>query len=191
MYVGEPATSEHQALLRANYAVKAGPGLWMPFDSPDHGWVIERFSGHGLGQRAQWEQWLAEWIAGVVEHAEPAIRSDFDVYYEDDRLLYTGSECGDEDLEPPFFLHVFPVNEDDLPAALRRHGFDNLDFRFEAIRLPLDSYFKDVPALSGVGCAVLVELPGYEVARIRTGQFVRGGPQLWVGEFEIGGGKAP
>ena len=129
--------------------------------------------------------------AGVVERAEPAIRSDFDVYYEDNRLLYIGGECGEEDLEPPFFLHVFPVNEDDMPAALRRHGFDNLDFQFEASRLPLDSNFKDVPALSSVGCAALVELPGYEVARIRTGQFVSGGPRLWHGEFEVGGGNAP
>ena len=63
----------------------------MPFDSPDHAWVIERFSGHDL---AQWAQWLAGWMAGVVERAEPAIRSDFDVYYEDGGLLYAGGEWG-------------------------------------------------------------------------------------------------
>ena len=188
MYVRTPATSKIQALLRTDYAVKAGPGLWMPFGSPDHAWVIERFSAHGLAQRAQW---LAGWIAGVVERAEPAIRSDFDVYYEDGHLLYTGSECGEEDLEPPFFLHVIPVHEDDLPVDRRQHRFHNLDFRFDARRLPLDSYFEDVPAPSGVGCAALVQLPGYEVARIRTGQSVPGGPRLWHGEFEIGGGEAP
>ena len=30
LYVGEPATSEHRALRSADFAVKAGPGLWMP-----------------------------------------------------------------------------------------------------------------------------------------------------------------
>ena len=30
------------------YAVKVGRDLWMPFDSPDHQWVIERFAGRDL-----------------------------------------------------------------------------------------------------------------------------------------------
>ena len=188
LYVRNPVTSRAQALLRADYAVKAGPGLWMPFDSPDHDWVIERFSGHGLEQRGQW---LAGWIARVVESTEPAIRSDFDVYHEDGHLLYIGGECDDDDLEPRFFLHVFPVNEDDLPANRLQHGFHNLDFRFDERRLPLDFHFKDVSAPSGVGCIARVKLPDYEVARIRTGQFVSGGPRLWHGEFEVGGGNAP
>ena len=32
----------------ARYAVKVGRDLWMPFDSPDHQWVIERFAGRDL-----------------------------------------------------------------------------------------------------------------------------------------------
>ena len=133
----------------------------------------------------------AEWIAGVVERAAPAIRSDFDVYHDSDRLLYTGGECGDEDVAPPFFLHVFPEDEDDLPEAHRENGYHHLDFRFDARRLPLDFHFKDAPAPVGVECVALVDLPGYNVARIRTGQYVPGGPRLWHGEFEVGGGEAP
>ena len=130
----------------------------------------------------------AEWIAGVVERAEPVIRAGgFDVYHDGNRLLYTGAECGEEDLAPPFFLHVFPEDEGDLPAAHREHGFHNLDFRFETHRLPLDFHFKDAPAPGGVKCIALVDLPGYEVVRIRTGQYVPGGPRLWEGEFEKGG----
>ena len=41
----------------------------------------------------------SQWLAGVVA-AEPAIRSDFDVYHEDGRLIYAGGKCGDEDLAP-------------------------------------------------------------------------------------------
>ena len=126
------------------------------------------------------------------------IRSDFDVYYDGHRLLYIGAECGaealvpsfflhvfpEEVLAPLFFLHVFPEDEDDLPAGHREHGFHNLDFRFKARQLPLGSHIKDVPALGGVGCVALVDLPGYEIARIRTGQSVPDGPVLWEGEFE-------
>ena len=36
------------ALARAQYAVEAGPNLWMPFDSPDDQWAISRFSGQTL-----------------------------------------------------------------------------------------------------------------------------------------------
>ena len=132
-----------------------------------------------------------QWIAGVVERTEPVIRSDFDVYHDGNRLLYTGAECGEEDVAPPFFLHVFPEDEDDLPTGHREHGIHYLDFRFETRRLPLDFHFKDAPAPGGVGCAAVVDLPGYEIARIRTGQYVPGEPWLWHGEFEAGGGKAP
>lgn len=30
------------------YAVRVAPGLWMPFDSPDHAWVLDRFSAPEL-----------------------------------------------------------------------------------------------------------------------------------------------
>ena len=44
-----PATfSESQALERAQYAVKFGPHLWMPFDSNDRQLVFEHFSGRDL-----------------------------------------------------------------------------------------------------------------------------------------------
>ena len=170
--VRRPATSKAEALRRADYAVKAGPGLWMPFMSPDHDWVVKRFSQHGLAQRVP--SWIAE-----IERAEPAIRSDFNVYYEDGHLLYTSDECDDEDLEPVFFLHVFPANEDDLPADRRRYGFVNLDFRFNRHRL------GGALAPSGVGCAALVELPGYDVARIRTGQSRVRQALLWEHDFDV------
>ena len=36
------------ALTRANYAVRIGPDLWMPFDTTDHQWAVDRFSGREL-----------------------------------------------------------------------------------------------------------------------------------------------
>ena len=43
-----PALHKAQALRRARYAVKVAHDLWMPFDSPDDQWVIERFAGRAL-----------------------------------------------------------------------------------------------------------------------------------------------
>ena len=36
------------ALTRANYAARVGPDLWMPFDTTDHQWAVDRFSGREL-----------------------------------------------------------------------------------------------------------------------------------------------
>ena len=36
------------ALTRANYAARVGPDLWMPFDTTDHRWAVDRFSGREL-----------------------------------------------------------------------------------------------------------------------------------------------
>ena len=45
------APSAFKALHRAEYAVKVGPALWMPFDSPDRQWVFDRFAGRDLRVR--------------------------------------------------------------------------------------------------------------------------------------------
>ena len=160
-------------------------------DLPEYDIARVRIGQYVPGGPVLWEGGIrldvdAQWIAEVVERTEPVIRSDFDVYHDGNRLLYTGAECGEENVAPPFFLHVFPEDEDDLPAGHREHGIHYLDFRFETRRLPLDFHFKDAPAPGGVGCAAVVDLPGYEIARIRTGQYVPGGPWLWHGEFEAG-----
>ena len=128
----------------------------------------------------------ALWISGVIEAMQPVIHSDFDVYHVDNRLLYTGGGCSDEDLAPPFFVHVVPADEDDLPAPYRQHGVDFLDFRFKARQLPLDFHFEDLSVPGDVECAAVIDLPDYDVARIRTGQYVPGSYRLWEGEFEIG-----
>ena len=43
-----PASSEAEALARANYALSVGPRLWMPFESFDHQWANDRFAGRDL-----------------------------------------------------------------------------------------------------------------------------------------------
>ena len=131
----------------------------------------------------------AERIAAVIARDRPVVRSEFDVYRDGDWLIYAGSECSSGDVAPPFFLHVFPVDEDDLPPTHRREAFDFLDFRFPDRQLP-PAWFKGAPLPPHAGCLALVLLPGYDVARVRTGQYLPVKPWLWSVEFEVGG-KAP
>ncbi len=46
------ALSAEDALSQAQYAIKVGSGLWLPFDSPDRRWALERFSGRDLHIRS-------------------------------------------------------------------------------------------------------------------------------------------
>ena len=79
----------------------------------------------GLPSLRTVDEYLADWVGERL----PAIRSGFDVYLVENRLVYVKEPCGQEDVDAPFFLHVAPVVPDDLPGPRRRHGFDNLDFR--------------------------------------------------------------
>ena len=173
------------------YGHKLGEVCVLVRNLPDYDIAMVRTGQYVPGGPRLWEGVIrldvdAGRIADVIERTEPAIRSGFDVYHDGTRLLYTRGECDDEDAAPPFFLHVFPVNEDDLPVAHRQKGFENLGFRLDARRLSLDFYFKDLSLPSGVGCLALVDLPEYDIARIRTGQYVPGKSRLWEGELEIG-----
>ena len=75
--------------------------------------------------------------------------------------------------EPRFFLHVIPVDVNDLPARRKRWKFDNLNFLFSDFRIP---HSKRAIAVR--------ELPPYDVARIRTGQFILNN-QLWKAEVSF------
>ena len=97
----------------------------------------------------------------------------FDVYLSDNRLYYVRSPTSDAQpptsrKEPRFFLHVIPVDVNDLPARRKQWKFDNLDFNFSKSRIP-----------HGTRAIAVRELPPYDVARIRTGQFMRSGRGQW------------
>ena len=114
-------------------------------------------------------------LVANVEGARLAIRSDFDVYSDGDRLVYVKEECGAEDVEAPVFLHLYPVDAEDLPAPRRPHGFENLDFAFERYGLR-----------GGGRCAAVRALPGYGIASIHTGQYVPGQGPVWSGRVGTG-----
>lgn len=72
-----------------------------------------------------------------------------------------------------FFLHVVPIEGDDLPKWRKQHGFDNLDFDWHGV-----TYNEK--------CFAAVRLPDYSIASIKTGQFtVTDMKSLWEGIFSM------
>ena len=119
----------------------------------------------------------AEYAA--VVSGEPIARSDFDLYLRDNALFYVKEPCAPADTEETFFLHLYPVDWNDLPAHREQYGFDNRDFRF----------FDWRGGVFDGKCLVALALPEYPISRIRTGQYVSTGDgtnELWEGEFRTG-----
>ncbi len=121
------------------------------------------FKGKHLPENAlTTEQFMDQALNGT----RPLIHSVFDVYFKENKLIYVKSSCP-LTKEPPFFLHLVPVDENDLPEARKGFSFDNLDFMFDKQGLR----FEDK-------CMVVVPLPDYTVKTIRTGQYTNQG-KLW------------
>ena len=94
------------------------------------------------------------------------------MYLVGNSLIYVKEPCIPEDAEPTFFLHLDPVDVNDLPSPRKQYGFDNLDFAFRDHRSPIE----------GEVCVAIRELPDYAIAAIRTGQFTGEG-RVWEGNF--------
>ena len=111
----------------------------------------------------------------VGKNSPPIIRSDWDVYLVEDSLIYAKDQCSLEDAEPTFFVHLDPVDVNDLPSHRKQHGFDGFHFDFRN------------HLLDGRVCVARRELPvvDYAVAAIRTGQFTGEGENIWEGSFDI------
>ena len=95
-------------------------------------------------------------------------------------LVYVNAECADLEREARFFLHVYPVDADDLPEHRREWGFENLDFDFAA----------SVSFQEGERCAAARALPDWPIRRISTGQYTDEGAR-WMGDLDwSGNGRA-
>ena len=96
-------------------------------------------------------------------------KAAFDIYtYPGSRMLgYARNGCTSPDTRPTFFVHIDPVDGEDLPVYRRQYGFDNLDFTFSDRGRKVEGK-----------CWAYVVLPDYEIARIRTGQSTESG-RIW------------
>ena len=124
-----------------------------------------------------------------ADEGRPAIESRFDVHHVGNALLYVGEgeSCAVDASDRRallgmrgrrFFLHVHPVDVNDLQPGRRRFGFASLDFAHDT------SWTRDGR------CYALRFLPTFPIGRIRTGQFVRGYGyrNVWDESFSPAGG---
>ena len=118
-----------------------------------------------------------DYFARLIGNDAPVIRSNYDVYLTENRLIYAKEQCAEDDTAPQFFLHIDPLNRSDLPLSRNLYGFDNLDFGFEWQGEILDG-----------NCVAIIPLPDYDIAEIRTGQYVPvdgAFKRLWEGKINL------
>ena len=136
-------------------------------------------AGFSLPHHYQWTIYRltsGEFKYSVLSDAQKLrIRSEFDVYFNraQNMLTYVKESCRKEDLRAPFFLHIVPVDLEDLPEPRKEYRFDNLDFFFSAYGI-----------LHGGKCATTRELPDYSIHQIFTGQYINEA-RLWEGGSEL------
>ena len=107
-------------------------------------------------------------LAGVAAD----FRGEFDLYWQDGELIYRREGCAVADTAAGFFLHIRPVDGDDLTAARREFGFEGRDFEFSKWGGHFDGE-----------CVAVVPLPSYAIAGIRTGQYAAGMGEVWSAEL--------
>ena len=108
----------------------------------------------------------------ALADSQPAARSNFDLYIQDNRLIYLRETCADADTAAGFFLHIVPQDVVDSPAERQDAGFANLDFAFARWGGDFDGK-----------CLAAVPLPEYPIKAIRTGQHIPGQRELWAVEL--------
>ena len=119
------------------------------------------------------DEYRAAYAAAALR--EPEARGVFDLHLDADTrtLTYVKEPCAPSDVEHPFFLHVTPSRERDLPRRSRQLGFEARDFDFRLRG-----------AVFAGKCAAQAFLPEYAISRIRTGQWIRGEGETWDATVE-------
>ena len=129
-----------------------------------------------LDPRIRVEAAREAWFAGLylVENIGVLPWPFFEVDVKENSLVYRKEPCESSELEPRFFLRVFPVNGAALAKERKRSGYDNFSFQFD-----------EFGALRNGECVAERPLPDYAIRRIETGQFIQEG-NLWAVRFAVG-----
>ena len=155
-----------------SFHLRALPGVEIVAELAD-GIILRVTPGH-FDVESYVRNKAASLTAIVTAAGEPIIRSHYNVYIHDNRAIYAKDSCSQDDMDPIFFLHLIPADENDLPDNRQQYGFDNLDFRF-----------TEAGRQAGQQCLAIRELPKYALRSIRTGQYVPGAGPIWEGRFSV------
>ena len=174
LHAGWPLPTRYRAYAGSK-AIMGETMLRPPAAAPAHARAATFEKDYYLAkERARFEE-----LAAALDGRQLAAGGAFDVYAAGDRLVYVKEPCAPQDVRALFFLHVFPA-DGDLASGSREQGFDNLDFDF----WPRGVFWDGA-------CLVAATLPDYEIARVRTGQFIRGQGQLWSAEIAPAAAQGP
>ena len=110
----------------------------------------------------------------AVQSIQPAAQSVYNLYRQDNTLIYLKQPCTAADTQARFFLHILPADPADLPTTRQPAGFDNHDFAFAERGIRLEQK-----------CLAIIPLPDYPITSLRTGQFAPGPGNLWQVELAI------
>ena len=115
-------------------------------------------------------------LAGaLLDGARLLAASAFDIHLDEarNRLVYVSDGCAGVDAATRFFLEAYPADPAALPADRRYAGLD-----FFYVRHGFHERGR---------CLAVRALPGFEVAAVRTGQWVRGGErEAWSVRAPLG-----
>ncbi len=118
----------------------------------------------------------ATWSAMRAAPDKRIIEADFDVYLDGTRLVYLKEECGPTDIQDRFFfLHLIPVDKQDLLKYRTRRGY----------RKRFSFFDKQSVKLDGDRCLLVRHLPPWPLRSIRTGQYMPDEGRLWAREYSL------
>ena len=114
----------------------------------------------------------AETVRRQLGESEPWVRAPYDIHLDprERQLTYIREEGCTGGVGENFFLHVYPVDTDSLPAWRREAGFDVLDTSFGG---------SGARTADGA-CVVVAPLPAYPIASVHTGA-----PGAWQVRFAV------
>ena len=183
-----PANRDEYGFDNQNFAFDQQGGrvddkCWTTAPLPDYPIALIRTGQVGPEDQSLWQaeinpdtQAQFQEIEARLPGLPPITAGPFRLYREARQLYYSRESCNAADTHARFFLHLFPADNNDLPESRSEQGFDNQDFNF-----------SEHGAHRNGKCLAAVPLPDYQIARIRTGQYVAGEGQIWAVDLPGGG----
>ena len=128
-------------------------------------------TGQYTSNTRNWEAETPGVFFEILDGSELAVSSDFGVLWKRNQLVYMKGSCSEADTRHDFFIHVHPVNAEDLPASRRWAGYEAFEFNF-----------ADNGTRVGDHCVAAYPLPTYPIQGFVTGQRVSGSDRrVWSG----------